>query len=113
MARKFEPSAERGPVESAFSFTDRRAAPRFRAVCFDVTVERAGSVGLFRARNVSDTGMMLHTHDPLEVGEAVRIGLAGRLAVGGTVLWTNEHCCGIEFDRPFDCAALLKAGLEH
>lgn len=100
-------------ADTLFPISDRRASPRFRTVCFDVTVERAGDVGLYRARNISDTGMMLHTHAALEVGEPVRLGLTEQIAIPGTVLWNNERCCGIQFDRPIDCAALLKAGLEH
>jgi len=92
---------------------DRRAAPRFHTVCFDVKVNRGGRVGLFRARNISDEGVMLATHVALPVGERVLLGLSERIAVRGTVLWGNERCCGVQFERPIDCATLLREGAEH
>jgi hypothetical protein len=113
MAEKFMPVSERCLADGLFAISDRRASARFRMVCFDVTVERDGRAGLFRARNISDKGMMLNTHEPVEIGEHVMIGLSERLAIQGTVLWCNERCCGIQFDRPIDCDALLRAGAEQ
>jgi hypothetical protein len=92
---------------------DRRATPRFHTVCFDVTVERSVGTGLFRARNISDAGIMLHNHFPLDIGEQVTVSLTERLSIPGTVLWHNERCCGIQFERPIDCLALLRTGAEH
>lgn len=100
-------------ADSLFPISDRRASPRFRTVCFDVKINRGGRIGLFRARNISDAGMMLNTHVQLEVGEKVLIGLSDRIAIRGTVLWCNDRCCGIQFDQPIDCTALLEAGAEH
>jgi hypothetical protein len=109
----FKLPSERYLADGLFAISDRRASARFRTVCFDVTVEREGHVRLFRARNISDKGMMLNTHEPVEVGEQVMIGLSERLAIQGTILWCNERCCGVQFDRPINCKALLKAGTEH
>jgi hypothetical protein len=95
--------------DSAPPVPDRRAQPRFHAVCLDVKVSRGGHVALFRARNISDAGIMLNTHVELAVGEHVLLGLAAGISVRGTVLWCNERCCGIQFERPIDCAALLQA----
>jgi hypothetical protein len=78
-----------------------------------VTVERGGEIVLFRARNISDSGIMVHSHVPLDIGEPVRVGLSERIAIGGTVLWGNERCCGIQFDGPIDCEALLRSEAEH
>ena len=50
--------AERQLADVLFPMPDRRASPRLRTVCFDVMVERDGSAGLFRVRNISDTGIM-------------------------------------------------------
>lgn len=102
-----------GQAEDLFPISDRRASPRFRTVCFDVKIDRAASAGLFRARNLSDSGMMLHTHVPLDVGERVRIGLSDHLAIRGTILWCNERCSGVGFERPIDSAALLRAEAAH
>lgn len=112
MAKSFKPPIDGYPDDRQF-LLDRRASPRFHAVCFDVTVERNGGVGLFRARNISDSGIMVHTHVALVIGEPVLVGLSERLAIRGTVLWHNERCCGIQFEQPIDCAELLRTGAEH
>jgi hypothetical protein len=113
MATNSKSSTERCRADSVFAFSDRRGSPRFRAICVDVKVVRDGDVSLYRARNISDTGIMLHTHAPLGLGEPVEIGLSEKLAIRGTVLWHNERCCGIQFEKPIDCTAVLKAGAEH
>jgi hypothetical protein len=109
MPRNSQVSIERRLAEVLFPMPDRRASPRLRTVCFDAIVERNGASGLFRVRNVSDTGIMLNTHVPLEVGESVTIVLADQVAVPGTVIWGNERCCGVQFERAIDSAALLRA----
>jgi hypothetical protein len=113
MATNSKASPDRNPADSVFAFSDRRDSPRFHAICVDVKVVRDGDIGLYRARNISDTGIMLNTHAPLGLGEPVQIGLSERLAIRGTVLWHNERCCGIQFEQPIDCSAVLKAGAEH
>lgn len=113
MADGFLPPHSGGPQDDRSAMPDRRAAPRFHTVCFDVTVERSGGVGLFRARNISDSGIMLHAHAPLDIGEPVVVNLSERLAIDGTVLWQNERCCGIRFEQPIDCLALLRQEAER
>ena len=103
-------SSRYSPADSLFPLPDRRASPRFRTVCFDVKVDRGGHVGLFRARNISDAGIMLNTHVPLSVGEELLLELSEGVATRGTVLWCNDRCCGVQFERPIDCAAFLEAG---
>lgn len=110
---KQKPSSQPCLADSLFPISDRRASPRLRTVCFDVKVERGGNFGLFRARNISDAGMMLDTHVKLDVGEPVLVGLSERLAVRGTISWCDEHHCGIRFEQQIDCAALLRAGAEQ
>jgi hypothetical protein len=109
MPKNLRALAERQLAEVLFPMPDRRASPRLRTVCFDVMVERRGAAGLFRVRNISDTGLMLNTHLPLAVGEAVTIVLADQVAVQGSVIWCNERCCGVQFDHAIDSAALLQA----
>jgi len=114
MADSFRsPPSACGPDDSPFAIPDRRVSPRFHTVCFDVTVERSGGAGLFRARDISDSGIMVHSHAALPIGEPVVVSLSERLAIPGTVLWHDERCCGIRFERPIDCAALLRTGAEH
>ena len=113
MADSFKPPIAGDSKDDQFAASDRRAAPRFHTVCFDVTVERSSGASLFRARNISDSGLMVHTHVALQIGEPVVINLSERLAIDGTVLWQNERCCGIRFEQPIDCRALLSKEAEQ
>jgi hypothetical protein len=106
------PSAECGLTRIAYSKLDRRHTPRFRTVCFDVKVVRGDNAGLFRARNISDTGIKLDTHWRMALGERVLIKLSEQLAINGNVSWSEPGRCGIAFERAIDCAALLRAGAE-
>lgn len=106
------PSAECGLTSISYTRLDRRTTPRFRTVCFDVKMVRGENAGLFRARNISDTGIKLDTHWRLALGERVLVKLSERLAVHGAISWSENGRCGVEFDRPIDCAALLRAGAE-
>jgi hypothetical protein len=106
------PSAESGLTNISYARLDRRTTPRFRTVCFDVKMVRGENAGLFRARNISDTGIKLDTHWRLALGERVLVKLSERLAIHGAVSWSEEGRCGVQFDHPIDCAALLRAGAE-
>jgi hypothetical protein len=106
------PLVESCVASALLPVSDRRASPRFRAVCFDVKVVRGENAGLFRARNISDTGIMLDTHWRIAAGERVLVKLSERLAIHGAVSWSEDGHCGIGFDHPIDCAALLRAGAE-
>jgi len=106
------PVPQRRLANTLFPISDRRASPRIRTVCLDVKVERCGRVGLFRARNISDTGMLLNNHADLEAGERVLIELADGLAMHGTIAWCDEYRCGVVFEQAIDCAALLHADAE-
>jgi hypothetical protein len=106
------PSVECGLTNIAYSKLDRRASPRFRTVCFDVKVVRGENAGLFRARNISDSGLKFDTHWRLASGERVLIKLSEHLAIHGVVSWWVDGRCGIAFDRPIDCAALLRGCAE-
>ena len=106
-------SAECWLANALFPVPDRRAAPRVRAVCLAVKVNRGGSASVYRARNISDDGMMLNTPVPLDVGERVLISLSEKRTVQGTVLWADHDRCGVQFVRPIDSAALLRASAEQ
>ncbi len=106
------PSVECGPENGILSRLDRRASPRFHTVCFDVKIVRGENAGLFRARNISDSGLKLDTHWRLAFGERVLIKLSEHQAIHGMVSWCEDGRCGIAFDRPINCAALLREGAE-
>jgi hypothetical protein len=108
-----KPSSRGRRATALFPITDRRSSPRFRTVCFDVKLDRGGTVGLFRARNISDAGMMLDTHVALGVGEPVLVNLSDRVAIHGTITWCDERRCGVQFAQAIDCAAMLQAEARH
>jgi hypothetical protein len=106
-------SAECWLANALFPVPDRRASPRLRTVCLVVKVNCGGKAAILRARNLSDAGMMLNTSVPLDVGERVLINLSEKLAVHGTVLWADDDRYGVQFVRPIDSAALLRAAEEQ
>ena len=113
MASNPKPAALSRLADALFPIPDRRASARLRTVCFDVRLNRAGRVGLYRARNISDAGMMLNTRTRFESGERVLVELTEPFAIEGVVSWSTDDGCGIEFVRPIDCAALLQAQAER
>jgi hypothetical protein len=102
-ARAGEASPKR-PVD-----LERRQDSRIHTLMRVAMVRRAHDVGLWRVRNISDSGMMLATQVPVVAGEPLTIGLSETIAVAGRALWWDGERCGIAFDRPVDCAALLGA----
>ena len=88
---------------------ERRASPRYRTLFRVAQVTRAHDVGLWRIRNISDEGMMLLTSVPVRVGEPVTLKLADEVSLEASVKWWDGERCGVEFDEPIDCAALLES----
>jgi hypothetical protein len=99
-------------AQALFPTSDRRAAGRVRGVCLNVKVERGAEVGLFRARNISDAGIMLRTHVAFAPGERLIIGLSDQVTMRGSVAWCTDDHCGVRFDRRIDCAKMLSIGAE-
>src|SRR3954470_16175218 len=87
---------------------ERRSSPRFRTIFRVAQVRRAHDVGLWRIRNISDEGMMLLAAVPVREGEALTITLSDRVTLDAKVQWWDGQRCGIVFDEPIDCAALLE-----
>jgi hypothetical protein len=92
---------------------ERRASPRFRTIFRVAQVTRAHDVGLWRIRNISDEGMMLLAAVPVQVGEKLSIVLSDQVTLAATVLWWDGERCGVAFDEPIDCAALLEGLAEE
>lgn len=101
----------RRPAESLLSIVpasvERRGELRIHTVLRVARVTRANDVGLWRVRNLSDRGMMLETKVPVTVGEPLSIHLSDTVSVEGKVAWRDGRRCGVEFDAPVDCAAML------
>ena len=101
-------------VTDRFSFKlpvdlERRRANRIHTVLRLAKVTRANDVGLWRVRNVSDTGMMLSARVLVRQSEPLAIALSDSVTITGRVEWWDGERCGVAFDAPVDCAALLAA----
>ena len=58
-------------------------------------------------RNISSGGLMARVYRPVELGEAVRIELAGGQLLDGTILWTRDWEVGVAFADPVDVEEVL------
>jgi hypothetical protein len=87
---------------------DRREENRIHTVMRVAMVRREHDVGLWRVRNISDGGMMMTTQVQVVPGERLTIGLSDNVAIEGRAIWWDGTRCGVAFDRPLDCAALLE-----
>ncbi|MEA3014152.1 MAG: hypothetical protein QOD42_2697 [Sphingomonadales bacterium] len=87
---------------------ERREDSRVHTVMRVAMVRRDHDVGLWRVRNISNSGMMLTTQVPVVPGEALTVGLSDTVAIEGRAIWWDGERCGLVFDRPVDCAALLE-----
>jgi hypothetical protein len=87
---------------------DRREAARIRTVHRFAKVVRDGDAGLWRVRNISDSGMMLLTDADVALGERVAIHLSDTIVIPATVAWRGAGACGVSFDAPVACTAVLR-----
>lgn len=87
---------------------ERRDSPRFHTVLRVARVIRAHDVGLWRVRNISDRGMMLATRMQVVAGERLSVNLSESVSLEGKAVWWDGERCGVAFDTPIDCAALLE-----
>jgi len=86
---------------------ERRRGQRIHTLLRIAKVSRAHDVGLWRVCNISDGGMMLAASVPLVPGERLAIALSDGVTLEATMQWWDGAHCGVAFDRPVDCAALL------
>jgi len=101
-----------GPAESLLSIVprgERRNSTRIHTVLRVARVARAHDVGLWRVRNVSDHGMMLDAGVRVTPGEKLAINLSDKVAIEGEAAWWDGRRCGVAFNAPIDCAAILTA----
>lgn len=88
---------------------ERREDTRFHTVLRVAQVVREHDVGLWRVRNISDKGMMLTTQVQVIPGERLEVNLSDTISLEGRAVWWDGERCGIAFQRPVDCAALLES----
>lgn len=87
---------------------ERREDRRFHTVLRVAHVSREHDVGLWRVRNISDSGAMLTAGVQVVPGERLSIGLSDRVALDGRAVWWDGERCGVAFDRPIDCGSILQ-----
>jgi hypothetical protein len=87
---------------------ERRRSSRIHTVLRIAKVTRAHDVGLWRVRNLSDTGMLLMAGVRIGQGERLSIALSEGIAIDGKAEWWDGARCGVAFDRRVDCAGLLE-----
>jgi hypothetical protein len=92
------------PIEA----NDRRSDHRYRTIFRVAKVATGCDLGLWRIRNISDRGMMLLTHVEVGAGERLSVALSDKVSVEGRVVWSGDGRCGLAFDEPIDCAAVLR-----
>ena len=100
-------SARRTVLPGLAPGLERRQSTRFHTVLRVAAVVRDHDVGLWRVRNISDRGMMLAAQVPVTPGERLTINLSASVAVEGRAVWWDGERCGVSFERPIDCAAIL------
>lgn len=88
--------------------SERRDNTRFHTVLRVAQVVREHDVGLWRVRNISDGGMMLATHVQVVPGERLTLNLSDTVSLDGRAIWWDGERCGVAFDQPIDCAAVLE-----
>lgn len=87
---------------------DRRDGARFHTVLRVAQVIREHDVGLWRVRNISNSGMMLATHVQVIPGERLTLNLSDTVSLEGRAIWWDGERCGVAFEEPIDCAAMLE-----
>lgn len=88
---------------------ERREGNRFHTVLRVASVARDHDVGLWRVRNISDRGLMLASHVRVDAGEPLIINLSDTVSITGRAAWWDGERCGVAFDQPIDCGAVLGA----
>lgn len=86
---------------------ERRDGHRIHTVLRVARVSRAHDAGLWRVRNISDGGMMMAVSVPVTPGERLSVSLSDTVTLEARVSWWDGARCGVAFERPVDCAALL------
>lgn len=88
---------------------ERRDDARFHTVLRVAQVTREHDVGLWRVRNISDGGMMLATQVQVIPGERLILNLSDMVSLEGRAIWWDGERCGVAFEAPIDCAAVLES----
>jgi hypothetical protein len=94
------------PVVSTFRL-NRRSHTRYVMVLRDGFLHADGQRVPCVVRNISSGGLLARIYRAVELGESLRIELAGGRLLDGIVLWTRDWEVGVAFPRPIDVEAIL------
>jgi hypothetical protein len=98
-----------GTTSTSPAELERRESTRFHTVLRVAQVTRVHDVGLWRVRNISDQGMMLTSRVQVIPGERLTVNLSDAVSIQGRAVWWDGERCGVAFDEPIDCAAVLES----
>lgn len=94
---------------------DRRRASR-RTLRLEVAGDESGAAGRAVVRNLSETGLLLETAEPLQNGDTLSVELPEAGPVTARVVWCRAPYFGCEFAAPVSrgsvSAALLRSPIE-
>jgi hypothetical protein len=95
--------AER-PVRESGAWTDRPPARRLTQRSYadgQISMRRLGSFGFeLPVRDLSPAGCMVELVEQVSTSDHVIARLPGLEPFGATVMWSDERCAGIRFNRP-------------
>jgi hypothetical protein len=108
MIRQLSSLTRRGEQDPA-TIGDRRSDKRTRTIYRIARVRARDDEGLARIRNISDGGMRLTIAIPVAAGDAIEVSLSDALLFKGSVVWTENGECGVQFAECVDSIAMLKS----
>jgi transcriptional regulator with XRE-family HTH domain len=100
-----------GKFRATSSATSRRSAAR-RKLHLELQATAGGGSAAVTLRNLSSTGALLGTDEPLHVGERLRLVFPGGQLVGAKVVWAGDALFGCKFDNSIGPALLSAARLK-
>ena len=103
---KSESDQRAQPLQSSFRI-NRRIHHRYVMVLRDGFLHTGSERVECVVRNISSDGLMARVYRPIELGDCVRIELAGGHLLEGTVLWIRDWEVGVAFSDPVDVETLL------
>ena len=107
--RMLKSNAQIAPGHRNFSEPNehRRADPRSRLVLRTGRITTANEISLCLVVNISNSGAMIRTYLPIDVGDEVKVELADHISLSGEVIWRDGDKAGLRFFEKVDCMFLL------
>ena len=94
------------PVQSTFRI-NRRVHHRYAMVQREGFLHAGGKKVPCVVRNISSGGLLARVYRQVELGDRVRIELAGGQLLDGTILWTRDWEVGVAFSQSVEIEPIL------